>query len=183
MKATKKPKRRIVQTPVTTTNVSFETLIDSLQLNATSNFLQDNIIKSNINGYIKAVNTKVNQYTNAGKVLFVLKTKEAESLGNTINKLDPSFNFSGTVSIVAPQNGYVTVLDHQVGDYVQDGEQLAVISNSKSFGFVLNVPYELRKYISLNKAVDVVLPDGTVLPGMFLYSCLHLIRLLKRNKF
>ena len=56
-------------------------------------------------------------------------------------------------------------MDHQVGDYVQDGEQLAVISNSKSFGFVLNVPYELRKYISLNKSVDVVLPDGTVLPG------------------
>src|SRR4029078_3653207 len=68
-----------VQTPVTTTTVSFETLADSLQLNATSNFLQDNIIKSNINGYIKAVNTKVNQYTNAGKILFVLKTKEAES--------------------------------------------------------------------------------------------------------
>ena len=64
-----------VQTPVTTTNVSFETLVDSLQLNATSNYLQDNIIKSNINGYIKAVNTKVNQYTNAGKILFVLKTK------------------------------------------------------------------------------------------------------------
>lgn len=154
-----------VQTPVTITTVSFETLIDSLELNATSNFLQDNIIKSNINGYIKAVNTKVNQYTNAGKILFILKTKEAESLGNTINKLDSSFNFSGTVRIVAPQSGYVTVLDHQVGDYVQDGEQLAVISNSKSFGFVLNVPYELRKYVSLNKSVDVVLPDGTVLSG------------------
>ena len=158
-------KKEEVQTPVTATTVSFETLVDSLELNATSNFLQDNIIKSNINGYIKAVSTKVNQYTNAGKILFVLKTKEAESLGNTINKLDPSFNFSGTVRIAAPQNGYVTVLDHQAGDYVQDGEQLAVISNSKSFGFVLNVPYELRKYVTLNKSVDVVLPDGTVLTG------------------
>ena len=76
-----------VQTPVTITTVSFETLVDSLELNATSNFLQDNIIKSNINGYIKAVNTKVNQYTNAGKVLFTLKTKEAESFKTEITHI------------------------------------------------------------------------------------------------
>src|ERR1044071_5118580 len=81
-----KTKTERALTPVTITTVSFESLSDSLELNATSNFLQDNIIKSNINGYIKAVNTKINQFTNAGKILFTLKTKEAESLGNTINK-------------------------------------------------------------------------------------------------
>ena len=155
-----------VQTPVTITNVSFEELSDSLELNATSSFLQDNIVKSNINGYIKAVNTKVNQYATAGKILFVLKTKEAESLGNTINKLDSTFNFSGTIRIAAPQSGYVTQLDHQAGDYVQDGEQLAVISNTQSFGFVLNIPYELRKYVTLNKSVEVILPDGTYMKGV-----------------
>jgi multidrug efflux pump subunit AcrA (membrane-fusion protein) len=154
-----------VQTPVTVTTISNETLNEYVELNATSSFLQDNIVKSNINGYIKTVNTKLHQYTPAGKILFVLKTKEAESLGNTIDKLDPSFNFSGVVSIHASQSGYVTQLDHQPGDYVQDGEQLAVISDSKSFGFVLNIPYELRKYIFLNKAVEVILPDDTHLNG------------------
>jgi len=155
-----------VQTPVTVTTVSNETLTDYAELNATSSFLQDNIVKSNINGYIKTVNTKLNEYTPAGKTLFVLKTKEAESLGSTINKLDSSFHFSGVVSIRASQSGYVTQLDHQAGDYVQDGEQLAVISNSKSFCFVLNIPYEMRKYISLNKKVEVILPDGTHLNGI-----------------
>jgi len=155
-----------VQTPVTITNVSYETLSDSLELNATSNFLQDNIVKSNINGYIKTISVKVNDYVNAGKLLFALKTKEAESLGNTINKLDSSFNFSGTVKIAAPESGYITQLDHQAGDYVQEGEQLAVISDSKSFGLVLNVPYEEIKYISLNKPVEVYLPNGTRLNGV-----------------
>ena len=154
------------QTPVTVTSVSFETLADSLELNATSNFLQDNVVKSNINGYIKTIGAKVNDYVNAGKTLFTLKTKEAESLGNTINKLDSSFNFSGTVKIAAPESGYITQLDHQAGDYVQEGEQLAVISDTKSFGFVLNIPYEQRKYIILNKPVDVLLPDGTRLNGV-----------------
>jgi multidrug efflux pump subunit AcrA (membrane-fusion protein) len=154
-----------IQTPVTVTTVSIEPLSDYVELNATSSFLQDNIVKSNINGYIKAVNTKVGQYANAGKTLFTLKTKEAESLGNTVNKLDPSFQFSGVVNIAASQSGYVTQLDHQPGDYVQDGEQLAVISNSKSFGFVLNIPYEYRRYVSIGKTVQVALPDGTTLQG------------------
>ena len=154
-----------IQTPVTVTTVSIEPLNDYIELNATSSFLQDNIVKSNINGYIKAVNTKVGQYTNAEKILFTLKTKEAESLGNTVNKLDPSFQFSGVVNIVASQSGYITQLDHQPGDYVQDGEQLAVISNSKSFGFVLNIPYEYRRYVSIGKTVEVELPDGTNLKG------------------
>jgi multidrug efflux pump subunit AcrA (membrane-fusion protein) len=154
-----------IQTPVTVTSISSDPITEYAELNATSLFLQDNIIKSNVNGYIKAVNTKLNQYTAAGKIIFTLKTKEAETLGNTINKLDPSFRFSGVVNIAASQSGFVTQLDHQVGDYVQDGEQLAVISDSKSFGFILNVPYELHQYVSLNKKVEVVLPDGVKLDG------------------
>jgi len=155
-----------VQTPVTVTTITTEPLVEFIELNATSTFQQDNIVKSNINGYIETVHTKLNAYTNAGKTLFVLKTKEAKSLGNTINKLDPSFNFSGVISIAAPKSGYVTELNHQAGDYVQDGEQLAVISDANSFGFVLNIPYELRQYVSLNKKVEVILPDSTNLTGI-----------------
>ncbi|HTM92814.1 MAG TPA: efflux RND transporter periplasmic adaptor subunit [Flavisolibacter sp.] len=154
-----------VQTPVTVTTISTEALSDSIELNATSAFIQNNIVKSNINGYIKAVNVKIGQFAAAGKVLFTLQTKEAKSLGNTINKLDPSFQFTGKVNVAASQSGYVTKLMHQVGDYVQDGEQLATISDSKSFGFILNIPYEYRRYIAVGKTVTVLLPDGTFLKG------------------
>lgn len=154
-----------VQTPVTVTNISNQTLTDYAELNATSSFLQNNVIKSNINGYIQSVNAKIGQFTNTGAPLFTLKTKEASSLGNTINRLDPSFHFSGIVQIKSPQSGYITQLVHQVGDYVQDGEQLAIISDSRSFGFILNVPYELRKYVGIGKQVHLILPDATQLNG------------------
>jgi multidrug efflux pump subunit AcrA (membrane-fusion protein) len=155
-----------VQTPVTVTSVSNQTLTDYTELNATSSFLQDNIVKSNINGYIQSVDVKFGQYANTGAHLFTIKTKEAKALGNTINKLDPSFHFSGIVHITAPQSGYITQLIHQVGDYVQDGEQLAVISDAKSFGFILNVPYELRQFVNPGKSVNVILPDATHLNGI-----------------
>jgi multidrug efflux pump subunit AcrA (membrane-fusion protein) len=155
-----------VQTPVTVTPVSNEPLTEYAELNATSVFQQDNIVKSNIVGYVRSVNVKLGQYVTTGQTLFILKTKEAESLGNTINKLDSSYHFSGVSKIITPESGYITDLPHQVGDYVQDGEQLAVISNANSFGFILNLPYELHKYVDANKKVDVMLPDGTRLDGV-----------------
>lgn len=154
------------QTPVTVTSVSTQPLSEYVELNATSVFQQDNIVKSNINGYVKSINTKKGQYVAKGKMLFILKTKEAESLGNTIDKLDTTFHFSGVAHIAASESGYITELFHQVGDYVQDGEQLAVISDAKSFGFILNLPYELHNYVSLNKKMEVILPDSTHLNGV-----------------
>ena len=92
--------------------------------------------------------------------MFVLKTKEAESIGNTINLLDTSFRFSGIINIRAGTSGYVSELNHQAGDYVQEGEQLAVISDIKSFVFILNLPYELRPYVLNKEVVELLLPDG-----------------------
>ncbi|MEP6512589.1 MAG: efflux RND transporter periplasmic adaptor subunit [Parafilimonas sp.] len=153
-------------TPVTVTTPTIETLSDSIELNATSAMLQKSYIKANIIGYVRAVNTQVNKYVSSGQTLFTLKTKEAESIGNAINQLDSSFKFSGVSNIKASESGYVAELNHQVGDYVQDGEQLAVISNISSFTFLLNLPYELRPYVLNRKTVELTLPDGEKLNGL-----------------
>jgi multidrug efflux pump subunit AcrA (membrane-fusion protein) len=154
-----------VQTPVTVTTIEHATLTDSIQLNATSSFLQSNIIKASTNGYIRSVNIQMGQRVSAGQVAFTLQTKEAQALGNTINKLDPSFHFSGMVSVRASASGAVQELNHHSGDYVQEGDQLAVLADEKSFGFILNLPYELRAYVTAGKAIDVELPDGRRLAG------------------
>jgi len=154
-----------VRVPVTVTSVTFEPLRQYIDLNATSTFLQQNFVKANLNGYIKKANIRFGDYVHRGQVLFVLKTKEAEAIGNSVNKLDPSFNFSGANVIRADASGYVMQINHQAGDYVQDGEQLAVINDSKSFVFVMNVPYEYKQYVSTGKQVQLTLPDGEKLLG------------------
>lgn len=155
-----------VQTPVTIIEVTRDTLRQYTELNATSVYLQSNIVKAPSNGYIKSVNVSPGQFIAAGKVLFSLQTKEAKNIGSVINNLDTSFKFSGLTDIRASQTGYISQLNHQVGDYVQDGEQLAAISTENSFGFVLNVPYEMRQFVTLHKQVEVDLPDGTRLNGV-----------------
>lgn len=154
-----------VRTPVTVTSVSVIQLDEYIELNATSTFLQQNFVKSNLNGYIQKSNIKFGDKVRRGEVLFVLKTKEASAIGNAVNQLDSSFKFSGVNVIRADVSGYVMQLNHQSGDYVQDGEQLAVISDSKSFVFVMNVPYEDKPYVSIGKKVQIILPDNEVLEG------------------
>lgn len=154
-----------VETPVTVTGISTEPLAEYIELNASSSFLQKNYIKANANGYLQSNFTQPGQYVNRGQVLFTIKTKEAQSIGNAVNQLDSSFRFSGTNAIKAGGKGFITQLNHQAGDYVQDGEQLAVISDLNSFAFLLDLPYELRPYMQNKKTVELMLPDGEKLTG------------------
>jgi multidrug efflux pump subunit AcrA (membrane-fusion protein) len=48
---------------------------------------------------------------------------------------------------------------------VQEGEQLAAISDTRSFVFILNLPYELRPFVLDKKTVELLLPDGKSLVG------------------
>ncbi len=147
------------RTPVTVTEISYEPIEAFVELNATATYLQKNIVKSNLNGYIQKSNIRFGDFVNRGQVLFVLKTKEAAAIGNSVNQLNPEFKFSGENVVRADASGYVSEVNHQSGDYVQDGEQLAVINDERSFVFVMNVPYEYRQYASIGKQVQLMLPD------------------------
>jgi multidrug efflux pump subunit AcrA (membrane-fusion protein) len=154
------------RTPVTVTTIQYAPIQEFIELNATSAFLQKSYVKANLTGYIKSVNIHFGSFANSGQTLFSLQTKESEALGNTINKLDPNFKFGRVNYVKAAASGYVTELDHQAGDYVQDGEQLAVISDVRSFVFLMDMPYEYKAYITNNKQVEVTLPDGERLKGV-----------------
>ena len=152
-------------TPVTVASVSNAPFNDSIELNAVSAFLQKSYVKANANGYLQSSDVYPGKYVEIGQPLFTLKTKEAQSIGNAIGQLDSSLRFTGINTIKANQHGFITQLNHQSGDYVQDGEQLAVISDRNSFVFLLNLPYELRPAVLGKHAAELILPDGTRLTG------------------
>jgi multidrug efflux pump subunit AcrA (membrane-fusion protein) len=154
------------QTPVTVTTVTDSSLVDYFDVSSTSIFLQKNVVKANANGYIENVNTQLGHYIAKGSTVFTIKTKEAQSIGNSINILDTTFKFSGVNRIKAPGSGYITQLAHQKGDYVQDGEQLAIISDQSSFAFVMQLPYEMRRYVKIGQGIQLILPGGDKLNGV-----------------
>ena len=155
--------------PKTEVNVAYPSdtiqLSNNVTLNATATYLLKSDAKANSTGYITNLTVRLGDPIKRGSVLFGLQTKEARALGNTINKLDKSFRFSGTTTVVSPATGYVVMLNHQIGDYVQDGEILATITDASSFGFVVDVPYEYLQLIKAQNSLSVKLPDGNSLPA------------------
>jgi multidrug efflux pump subunit AcrA (membrane-fusion protein) len=147
-------------TPVTVTHATFGSLTDALSLNATSTFLLKTSVKPDVNGYLEKVNTHLGQRVSQGQELFTVRSKESEHLGDIISRLDTSLRFSGLVHIKSPAAGYITELSYQVGDYVQDSEVLATISDLNSLVFLLELPYELNIFLAENKTVELTLPDG-----------------------
>ncbi|WP_354334378.1 HlyD family efflux transporter periplasmic adaptor subunit [Pedobacter sp. CG_S7] len=153
-------------TPVEVTGVTDSAMNDYIDISAVSAYLEKSFVKANINGYVEKANIKLGQQVGRGQLLFSLITKEARSIGNTVNKLDPNFKFSGVSVISADGMGIVVQVNHQKGDYVQDGEAMATISNRNSLVFLLDLPYELNQIISGNQNLNVILPDGVELSGM-----------------
>ncbi len=148
--------------PVTLTSIDNSALESHIDLNATATYLVKNVVKANATGYLSSVNVAVNDYVTNGKQLFSITTREAKILGNSINKIDPSLNFGGAIRVKSNTNGIVTSINVQQGDYVQDGDMLVTINDTKSFGIVLSLPYNLKKFVQIGQQFDVVLPDETV---------------------
>ena len=152
-------------TPVTLTSPSTGSMTDTVELNAVSSFLLKTYVKSSATGYLQTVNAEIGKYVTKGQELFVVKTKESQNLGNIITGLDSSLHFNGEIHIKSPGTGFISQLNYRVGDYVQDAEQMATITDSRSFVFILDLPYELKPYLPGNRELLLKLPDGTTLNG------------------
>jgi len=153
--------------PVTITHVIKGKLSDVVALNATSSFLMKTSVKATVNGYLQEVFIKSGDKVLKGQKLFTIRSKEAEHLGNLVNQVDSSFRFSGLSYIKSPVSGYITQLNYLAGNYVQDGEELASISETNSLVFLLDLPYELKPCLVNNKTLELLLPDGQKLSGTF----------------
>ncbi|MGZ4033740.1 MAG: efflux RND transporter periplasmic adaptor subunit [Bacteroidia bacterium] len=151
-------------TPVTVTNASIEPISETIELRATSQFQKKVAVKSNANGYIDNVTINIGDEVSLDQLLFTIKTKEASAIDNQTIK-DTSLNFSGLLKIKAQKTGIITTLDHQKGDYVQDGDELGIISERNSLVFILEVPFELHSYVKINDDCDIVLPDNQIIKG------------------
>ena len=147
--------------PVTVTTIDTTGIDDYEEVSGTVSYIVKTPIKSIITGYITAVNAKTNDKVAKGKRLFSIKTKEAIALGNDVNKLDPKLNFGRAVSILASSTGFITAVNVENGNYVQEGDVLAIINDSNNYGVVINVPFELKKHITINQQLSIYLPDGS----------------------
>jgi biotin carboxyl carrier protein len=156
-----------VKTPVTLTTVERNSISENIVLTATSAYLKKNQVKANVTGYIEKSFVRVGEYVQEGKPMFYILTKEAEALSK-FRSNDTTFKVKGLIEIKAPESGIVTEVNKYLNDYTTDGDALATIAQQNSFIFLLNVPFEFKKYASIGTACMVILPDSSKLNGTIL---------------
>ena len=151
-------------TPVTRTNVYIAPVTQYLELNATTVFMKKELVRTTFQGFVTKSLKNLGDAVTEGDVLFQIKTKEADATG-IISDSSTVKMFNGYVSVKAKSSGILIQLNHNAGDLVADGEQLAVIANPSSLEILLNVPFQNVSQVRLNSDCILVLPDLQKIPA------------------
>lgn len=152
------------KTPVTVVPVEFKTVTSGVNLPALTYFMNKSYIRSTTAGIIEKMAVQQGDRVVPGQVLFTIKTREAMALGNS-GSTDPELTFRGLINIKANTPGIISAVTYQKGDFVQEGDQLASVDDQSSLVFILEVPFELEKYISRNRKCEIELPGNTRISG------------------
>jgi len=151
-------------TPVTVTETSTGPISENIELPALSTYLNRNIVRSTATGMVEKALVTFGDNVKTAQLLFTLKTREASIISGSLNG-DTSLAFKGDIKINASKDGVITSVSHQAGDFVQEGDELAVISDRESFVFILEVPFEISSLVETNRKCSVLFPDGKIVEG------------------
>ena len=151
----------INRTPVSVIQPKRMNMTEDITLNANTIFLKKEIIRVTFQGYIEKTYKNIGDKISSGDLLFQINTKESAADSNLQIILGDK-TFKGLIQIRAKSEGVLTELDYNTGDFVSDGEQIAVISNPSSLRIELNVPYQYANKISINTPCEIFLPNGKV---------------------
>ncbi len=148
--------------PVTVALVSAGEMSEYIYFTATSLFQEKSIVRATAGGYVEEQLVNTGDAVAKTRELFRIRTKESASLkADTANTL----GFTGLIPVRASLGGMVISIDHPKGDYVQEGDQLAVISVPESLVFILDVPFESAGFIKTDASCEVILPDSSRIAG------------------
>lgn len=153
-----------VKTPVTVAPITYKSFSSTVPLPAVATFMNKSTIRATTAGNIEQVLIIQGDYVNSGQLLFTIKTREAMALERKF-QADTSLNFAGIIKVIAPVEGVINSISHQKGDFVQEGDEMAVVWEQNSLVFILTVPFELDKYIERNKKCTINLPDNNKIGG------------------
>lgn len=152
-------------TPVKVAHPKYADLTEFIDLNANTVFLKKETVRATFQGFIENTFKNIGDEVKSGEALLLIKTKESAADDNLRLNLGNE-TFHGFVKLRARSDGVLTALNYHNGDFVSDGEEIAIISDPSSLRISLNVPYQYVEKIRSDKQCDIFLPDGTMLPAI-----------------
>jgi multidrug efflux pump subunit AcrA (membrane-fusion protein) len=138
--------------------------MEFIDLNANTIFLKKETVRATFQGFIVNILKNIGDDVKSGEALLVIKTKESDA-DDSLRLHLGNYTFQGFVKVRARSDGVLTALNYHSGDYVSDGEEIAIISDPSSLRISLNVPYQYVAKIPRDRQCNIFLPDSTTLPA------------------
>lgn len=148
-----------IGTPVQITHPHIQDCTEYVNLNANTIFLKKEIVRATFQGFIEKIYKNIGDGVKNGDMVLTIKTKESAADDSIRIDLGAEM-YQGSVQIRAHSDGVLTVLNYQCGDFVSEGEEIAVISNPSSLRISLNVPYQYIAHMNTENRCEIFLPDG-----------------------
>jgi biotin carboxyl carrier protein len=153
-----------VRTPVTIIPVTIKSVSSTVGLPAVTSFQRRSILRATTTGTIDRILIAPGDYVRSGQLLFTIRTKESMAINKEIPG-DSTLSFKGVINISSKADGVINSISYQKGDFVLEGDEMAALSEQKSLIFILDVPFELEKFVAKNRRCNIMLPDNRVITG------------------
>ncbi len=139
-------------------------LYESVDLIATTAYIDKSEIYAPASGYIIRIGAVQSENVSAGHFLFSLETREHKAISNDSLMKQQNISSLGIFKVDAPGNGYIKELFHQSGDYVTEGTLLCNFTRTDNLYFIAYVPFKYKKFIITGLNCGIMLPDSSVIP-------------------
>lgn len=155
-----------VQTSVTYTKPVLHDFTEYIQLNGNTQFQRKLVLRASITGYIVSMNWKTGDHITSGTLFCSIKTKEQDAL-KSVDIKEPSLRqFQKPLNIFSNASGIFTSVNYSDGDFINEGDILATITDPSSLVLVVNVPYEYHQSVYKGRTCTVQFPDGKIIQSV-----------------
>jgi biotin carboxyl carrier protein len=152
-----------VKVIVTVANPEYNSISEYMEFNAVTQFQRRDNLRATTTGYITAVYFNPGNSIQGGETFCSISTKEQKAL-QTLSETDTSLQkFQNPLTIESNATGIISTINALAGDYVNEGDVIAVVLEPGSLVLNLNVPYESHNLVTKGKACKIFLPDGKIL--------------------
>lgn len=150
--------------PVSVTHPRLSTMTDYLRLTATTEFLSREIVRSTMQGFVIRSYKNIGDQVRKGDRLFALQTREASALSRAAGD-SADVRFTSPIIVTAASSGILSEIDHYAGDFVSEGDQIAVVANPASVVVMLNAPYQRTQQIRTGTTCSIEIPGHGEIEG------------------
>lgn len=148
---------------VRVTTVKTRDIKEYRDFNGVTQYQKKESLRANITGYISYLPFERGDQVRRGATFATLRTKEQSALAEAV-KIDSSLaQFARPLRITTNAAGIITKLNVVKGDYVAEGDILAVIAQPKTLVVKVNVPFSERNDMEVGTPCQVMVPNQSAI--------------------